>query len=49
LIADFASLKKVIADARQQKQVSINLGKIEINEPVKKTTEEPPAEQLSLF
>jgi hypothetical protein len=49
LIADFAALKKVIEEA---KQVKVNLP-----EPVQPTvfgnddikTEEPPAEQLSLF
>jgi uracil-DNA glycosylase len=49
LIADFAALKKVIADARQQKQVTVDAAQVENNEPGKKTIEEPPAEQLSLF
>jgi len=49
LIADFASLKKVITDARQQKQVSFKAEQIRSSEPTKKTEEEPPAEQLSLF
>lgn len=49
LIADFASLKKVIADARQQKQDSIKTAQVESSDPGKKTIEEPPAEQLSLF
>jgi uracil-DNA glycosylase len=49
LIADFASLKKVIADARQQKQVTIDAAIVENNKPGKKTVEDPPAEQLSLF
>ncbi len=49
LIADFTALKKVIGDARQQKQVTIDAAQVDNNETGKKTVEEPPAEQLSLF
>jgi hypothetical protein len=39
----------LIADAKQQKQDSIDTAQVGNNEPGKKTEEEPPAEQLSLF